>query len=723
MPSRVASALRTLPPAGRRLLQALLAAVAGLGLAGALSWGGLLDVFEARTYDWRARLLAGAGGGPANVRVIFLDQQSLDWGAAENGLGWPWPREVYGAVADFCRRAGAGCLAFDVLFTEPSRYGVADDEALGQASGAFGRVVLPVFLGRETGAAGVWPAYAPGAGLALGGLEGWEGRDGQRAPRMPRATFPVPELAAGAALLGNVHQNPEPDGVYRRIGLFTLFDGRPVPSLALAAYLAARPGAAASLVPGGMELDGRRIRLDESGQALIRYRTPAAAYRSYSAADIVRSELLLREGKAPLVRPEEFRGAFVFFGFSAPGLFDLRPAPVSGVYSGVEIHAQTLGNILAGDFLREAPLAASILLAALLALGAALCCSLGSGTLPALTAVAVFGPLPVALSCGAYAAGIVLPLMLLEASTGLALGAAILLGYATEGRQKRFIKSAFRQYLSPAVIEQLLRQPERMKLGGERRTLSIFFSDLQGFTGLSENMPPEELTQFLNEYLTAMTDVIMDEGGTVDKYEGDAIIAFWNAPLDQPDHADRALRAALRCQDRLDDLRPLFRRRTGADLFMRIGLNTGQAVVGNMGSHSRFDYTMIGDAVNLAARLEGVNKQFGTRVLVSQALLEATSGIFAAREVGRVVVLGRRDAVTVFEPMWPALREARAEDLGLFARGLGHFYAREADAALAVFGSLAGRDTVAAAYERRCRAMLDEPPGPGWSGAWSMTSK
>ena len=708
-------------PFSRRIGQGFLAALIGVALSGLLFWTGMLDGFEARTFDWRARVLAGSHPDAPPIRVIFLDQQSLDWGAAENGLSWPWPREVYGAVVDFCRRAGAGSLTFDVLFTEPSKYGVSDDLALARAGKEFGRLVLPVFLGRETGETRSWPEFSPVQDPTFSGALAWADRAGLSAPELPRASFPVAELSAQAALLGNVHQNPDPDGIYRRIGLFAFFDGRPVPSLALAAYLAAHPRASVAIERQGMRLDERLLWLDRFAQGMIRYHEPRGTYRAYSAATIIQSELLLREGKAPLVPLDEFRDAYVFFGFSAPGLFDLRPSPLSGVYSGVEIHAQALGNMLAGDFLREVPAFVSMLLAAFLALAAAMSCALGASTGVALVAVALFAPLPVALVCWAYVAGHVLPLMLLETATGLALGASVLLGYATEGRQKRFIKSAFRQYLSPVVIEQLLRQPERMKLGGERRTLSIFFSDLQGFTSLSEGLSPEELTQFLNEYLTAMSDIIMGEGGTVDKYEGDAIIAFWNAPLDQPDHADRALRAALRCQDRLAELRPVFRERIGTDLFMRIGLNTGPAVVGNMGSHSRFDYTMLGDAVNLAARLEGINKQFGTYTLVSGALLNATSGIFAARELGRVAVLGRREPVTVFEPMWQ--NERGAEDLDRFATALEHFYAGELDAALSGFEKLAGRDPAAASYVRQCRAFLENPPGPDWTGVWVMTSK
>ncbi|MBN2060002.1 MAG: adenylate/guanylate cyclase domain-containing protein, partial [Deltaproteobacteria bacterium] len=193
-----------------------------------------------------------------------------------------------------------------------------------------------------------------------------------------------------------------------------------------------------------------------------------------------------------------------------------------------------------------------------------------------------------------------------------------MINYTIKGRQKRYIKNVFKQYLSPAVIERLVENPDKLALGGEMRELSIFFSDIQGFTGISEQLSPPELTALLNDYLSAMTDIILAEGGTIDKYEGDAIIAFWNAPLDVPDHAKRAVRSALLCGRKLSELRPGFRKRIGTDIYARIGINTGQVVVGNMGSNQRFDYTFLGDAGNLASRLEGVNKQFSTYLMVSE---------------------------------------------------------------------------------------------------------
>ena len=252
--------------------------------------------------------------------------------------------------------------------------------------------------------------------------------------------------------------------------------------------------------------------------------------------------------------------------------------------------------------------------------------------------------------------------------------------------------------------------------------LSIFFSDLEGFTSISEGLDREALTTLLNDYLSAMTDIIQEEGGTVDKYEGDAIIAFWNAPLEQPDHARRCIRAALRCQVRLAEMRPMFRERLGKDLKMRIGINSGPAIVGNMGSHNRFDYTIIGDAVNLASRLEGINKQFGTYTIISQASMEQMDGAFPVRELSRVAVVGRKEPVVVYEPLPPEDVERRQSQLARFSEGLMRFYKGDFPGAETVFSGLADADPAARAYMTKCRELIDHPPEK-WQGVWVITTK
>lgn len=704
-----------------KLFRGVLIGCAAAAAALALWLPGWLDTWENGTWDWRVRLLARPGAATEKVRLILLDQQTLDWAKRENGLSWPWPREVYDAIIRYCRRSGARSLTFDVLYTEPSKYGVADDRAFGAAIGGAPPFVGALFLSRRQGETN-WPADLPGGRLSVTGLDAWMARTAGEKLTFTRATFPIPEVGRNAAMLGNVHLNPDPDGVYRRTTLFGVFDGYVVPSLALGTYLAGRPQVALSLRAKELIIDGTAVPLDRSGSAILNFRGPSGAHRAYSAAAVIQSELRLERGETPVVEEGAFTDSHVLFGFSAPGLYDLRPVPVSGVYPAVEIHATALDNILSGDFIRGVPATVTALVAVVLAVLAGILTSLSSGIAGGFLLYLVFLGAPVVLSCAAYRAGFWLPLVVLASATGLALAAVGVVRYSVEGRQRRFIKGAFEQYLNPAVIERLIAHPELLRLGGERRTLTIFFSDIAGFTSISERLDPEVLTALLNDYLSAMTDVIRDEGGTVDKFEGDGIVAFWNAPLDQEDHAARCVRAALRCQRRLAELSPGFRRRAGADLFMRIGISTGVAVVGNMGSEDRFDYTALGDAVNLAARLEGVNKLFGTGILISEGTRGALAGTFPLREVSRVAVVGRREPVRVYEPFLFEVYADRTEEFERFGEGRDAFYRGEFEAGGRIFSSLAGSDPVASAYVRECRRLIEDPPD-AWDGIWIMTGK
>ena len=707
----------------KRLAFGALTGVAGALLALILQHVGLLHPLETRTWDWRAGLLARPGKATEQICIVRLDQESIDWAKQECGITWPWPREMYSAVVDFCRRNGARALSFDVLFTEASSFGVQDDHVLGTALSGFGRVVGAVFLGHKSGQATRWPEEWPLPAFHIEGLDAWLRLADARKIVFPRATLPIPEVGGSAAVVGNVHLEPDSDGIYRRVAPFGIFDNKVFPSLGVGAYLAAHPGEALSIKPGRLTIGQLSVPIDDKGTAIVRFRGPSQTHRSFSDAAVIQSELRIRKGEdASFKNSDAFRDKYVFFGFTAPGLFDLRSAPVGGVYPGVEVTATVLDNLLSGDFLRDAAPWQTILVVTLLAFGSSILIFwVHRPEAIALVAAASFC-LPVVLCLWAYAEGLWLPFVAQETAAAGSLSLAIMISYATEGRQKRFIKNAFQQYLSPAVIDQLIHHPERLKLGGESRVLSIFFSDLQGFTTLSENLSPEKLTSLLNQYLSAMTDIIQEEGGTIDKYEGDAIIAFWNAPLEVPDHASRAVRAALRCQVRLAELRPHFRKQTEMELLMRIGLNTGAAVVGNMGSRTRFDYTMLGDAVNLASRLEGVNKRFGTHTLVSQSTAELLGEEFGLRRLARVMVVGRKEPVTIYEPL--DLREyvSRQEALKMFAQGLVLYEQAAFLPAREIFLKLRDHDPVAAVYAEECQRLIDAPP-QSWEGVWVMNTK
>lgn len=708
---------------GKKSVQGLIVGITAATLA-LLLWGlGLLDTWEAKTWDWRASIMAKPGEATDDIRLIMLDQNSLDWAEREMGLTWPWPREIYGAIVNYCRRSGAKALAMDVLFTESSSYGVGDDATFGNAALEFGRLAVAVFLSKQSGSLTSWPSNIPLPEFKINGLKNWLNHTNSNDIIFARATMAIDELALNAAALSNVQLNPDPDGVYRRTKLFSIFDDQVLPSLGLGAYLAAYPGVQIQIEPGKLTIGGRAVYIDRQGDAILRYRGPSHTHKAYSAAAAIQSEIRSMSGEDPTIRDKQaFKDKYVFFGFSAPGLYDLRSAPVGGIYTGVEIQATMLDNFLSGDFIRQVPWYVTAVLVMVLALACAVSVCFFRGAVGSAAVSAVFVVAPAVFALGSYTKGFWLPMVVLEAAVSLSIVTALVVNYATEGRQKRFIKSAFKQYLSPSVIEQLIQHPERLKLGGERKILSIFFSDLEGFTSISEGLAPEELTALLNDYLSAMTNIVQEEGGTVDKYEGDAIIAFWNAPLDVPEHATRAVRAALRCQAHLSELRMGFKERIGKDMFMRIGINTGPAVVGNLGSHTRFDYTMLGDTVNLAARLEGVNKQFGTYTMISQSTRDLLQDAFAVRELARVAVVGRKEPVTVYEPMFAAEDEARKDLLKTFAKGLELFYKGDFPAAMEIFSAIRKLDPAAAAYADKCQMMMENQP-QNWQGVWVMTSK
>ncbi len=708
---------------GKKLIQGLIVGVGGAILA-LLLWGsGSLDTWEAKTWDWRVTAMAKPGPATDQIRIVLLDQNSLDWAKAESGLTWPWPREIYGAIVNYCQRSGAKALAFDVLFTEPSSYGVEDDVAFGRAVSEFRHLAGAVFLGKNSGSETTWPSEIPAPDVNIAGLKKWLGKTTLPDIVFPRATVPIAELAQNAGILSNVHLDPDPDGIYRRVKLFGIFDGHVMPSLGLGNFLAAHPKTPIRIEPKKLSIGEHVVPIDRQGDVILRYRGPSGTHKAYSAAAVLQSEIRILSGEKPTIQDEHvFQDKYVFFGFSAPGLFDLRSAPVDGVYPGVEIQATMLDNFLSNDFMRPAPNGLVIFLVFLLTLTCAGLVSLFSSVTGSIAVSGMFIITPMLIALGAYAEGFWLPLVVVETGVVFSIAIAIVVNYATEGKQKRFIKSAFKQYLSPAVIEQLIQHPERLKLGGERRVLSIFFSDLEGFTSISEGLAPEDLTTLLNDYLSAMTDIIQEEGGTVDKYEGDAIIAFWNAPLEVPEHATGAVRTALRCQAVLADMRPGFRERVGKDIKMRIGINTGPAVVGNLGSYNRFDYTMLGDAVNLAARLEGVNKQFGTYTMISQSTRDMIGDNLAVRELARVAVVGRKEPVTIYEPMFHEEYEKRRNELNTFAGGLNLFYDGNFSEALERFSLIQDVDPAAAAYVDKCLVLMKSPP-QNWKGVWVMTSK
>ncbi len=692
---------------GGRLRRGLVIGLLAAALGFAVYESKLARPWEWKSWDLRLNLLAQPSRASRDIVILLVDQQSLDAYETQQGLSWPWPRQLYSAVLDYLRAGGARAVFFDFLFSESSRSGVEDDEAFARAMERSGNVFLPLSLSQSEDSL----AEVPGDRLerfsipAPGGLNALF-------PAARSATLPVDVLLQAAGGAGNVLFPADGDGIFRRLPMAVFYQGSLIPSAPL---VLAEPSRSGDILDG--------IPLDGEGRAIIRYHGGAGTYTSYSIAAIINSWAQMEEGQAPQVPPAEFAGKTVLVGGSAPGILDLRPTPLDAVYPGVEIQATVLDNILAGDFIRAQPRVSVIgflvLFSLLTAAGASALRKVGHQVL----FFVLCAGLPVAGAGIGFHGGRWIELVAPEIAVVSAFVAAALLNYGVEGKQRRFIKGVFRHYLSPDVIERIIENPKLLSLGGEKREITSFFSDLAGFTSISERLSPEELVSLLNAFLSEMTDIILANGGTLDKYEGDAIIAFWNAPLDQQDHALRACRAAVECQERLAELGPRWAGKAGRPLTMRVGLNSGPAVVGNMGSARRFDYTAMGDTVNLASRLEGACKLYGVQVLAGEETYAKVSDEMAARLVDRVRVVGKKLPVSIYEIVGrrEALGSAVTEKIAVFERARQAFLRREWDAAATLFSSLEG-DGAAAVYIERCRLFRESPPGD-WDGVFDLKQK
>jgi adenylate cyclase len=615
-----------------------------LAMAAALDFSGFLGPYDLKTMDLMFRRVPLPPASP-DIALIAIDQADIDF-FQEQGVGWPWPRELYGPIIDFCRRGRAKAVVFDMLYTENSIYGKEDDQKLAQAARESGQVFFPFFLSQNIKEShGGENEILAKSSLSITGPAPFF------AQKFQSILAPIPPLVAAARGLGNVECAPDADGVFRRLPLVVPFQNRWLPMLTFAAFQLARPAEPWKFQDGALVQGDLRIPLDQEGRLLLKFRGPSRTHRRYSAANVIQSEVCLQHGQPPIYPPENLNGKWVLIGATAPGLLDLKPSPLAPVYPGVELHATLLDNLLQGDFFQVVPAWLQWLWTIALTIGIVVLVLLANRLWLVLSGLGLFVLLHLGTATALFSKGWLLAGVGPLTSVGLAFVLTAAFSYATEGRQKLAIRTMFSRYMSEDVINHLLAHPEEVRLGGERRRLTLFFSDLAGFTTLSESLEPEVVVQLLNEYLSAMTEIILAEQGTVDKYEGDAIMAFWGAPLALADHALRACRTALRQQAALTDLNARFQVKGWPPLHCRIGLHTGEAVVGNLGSDKRFDYTVIGDTVNLASRLEGLNKFYGTAIMASETTVQECQGALEFLELDWVAVKGRETPVRVFQAL------------------------------------------------------------------------
>jgi adenylate cyclase len=505
------------------------------------------------------------------------------------------------------------------------------------------------------------------------------------------------------------------------------YKGELYPSLSLKAaevYLGDESGSQISFKENRLEgvfIGEGFVPLDAFGLMRVRYLGPDETFPIISAADVL---------KKPLDDPAMIRALkdkIIFIGATAAALYDLRSTPL-GFTAGVEIHANAAAGVL--NRLTISKMGWQNMF------DSALVIMIGLFLLIILQRVGV-------------TFGVILSLTMLVGLIGFNFwmlrdqlvwlnsvtpAATIILGfisittwqYVAEQESKKFITSAFGHYLSPKVINLIVDNPKLLKLGGDKRVMTAFFSDVAGFTNISEKLQPNQLVALLNEYLSEMSDIIHEQDGTVDKYEGDAIIAFWGAPIHVENHAELCVLSAMRQQRRLAELRAEWRKQGRDELQVRMGINTGPMVVGNMGSRERMDYTIMGDSVNLAARLEGANKYYGSELMVSQFTYELIKDRFLCRQLDLVRVQGKEDAIALYEVMEEAsmITEGQRRFVQRFNQALATFRMMDFHMATSLFEScdrlLSGGDTACKLYIKRCAELIEAPPPEDWDRVYDI---
>ena len=624
-----------------------------------------LQSLELKTVDARFRVLHDPARADTNVVIVDVDNLSLDLLRPTLGR-FPWPRDAWAALVQYLSAGGARAIGFDFTFPDPDLANLAADSAFADAARAAGNVVQTLTFVRvlDTAAVRAQAGFREDtAALARIAAHGFDGAALPGDSDYQIVIHPYRSLLESSRALGAINYTPDPvDGTARRSPLLYRFRGRTYPTFGLAVAMAADTarfaGGPLQLSPAALRFARLTIPLDH-GTFFLNWRGPyrdpsrrehPETYRVFPIAQILHSYQQVSAGEAPEVALETFRGKVVFVGSSGAGLFEARANPFGPNDPGVLIHATLADNLLTGDFLGRAPAFVNVAAIVLAALLAGLAVSLITAAWWSAAAGLGLAALYVGLSFTLFRSGVWLDAAAPTLGILLTFTGGMAVNYMTEGRKKRQIREMFSKYVAPEYVAQLAEDPSKLDLSGRRAELTILFSDIRGFTSISEKMQPHEVIEFLNEYLSEMAAIVKDSGGTLDKFIGDAVMAFWGEPVRHPDHAVRAADCALAMRDATAALARRWVAEGKPDIRIGIGINTAEVVVGNIGSlEHKLDYTVIGDGVNLASRLESQNKEFGTTIIISEFALAKLDDRYDVRQLGDVKVKGKERPVAIYE--------------------------------------------------------------------------
>ncbi|HET7840821.1 MAG TPA: adenylate/guanylate cyclase domain-containing protein [Terriglobia bacterium] len=624
----------------------------GLGLASALAVLGAarlgwFKTLENKSLDWRFRTFTSLKPSP-DVVIIAVDDQSFDSpGFLENFGRFPPRRLLYAGLVHYLHEWGAKAIAFDIFFQGKDPH-EGDDELLAQALRERPDVVLGFTLNDAN-----WDS--PALKTLQARLDRFAAIVDQHAQihlkSYSGADLPEDSLTTDVPSLGCATVYSDADGPVRRVTPLLRFGDRLYPSLSLAVASLVSKNKTIGLEPGPrMAVAGHQAPLDDHGEMLIRwYGPPYVTFKHYSAMKVVNAELEYDDGKKPALA-DAFKDKIVLIAVTAVGGGDVRPNAFSENYPGVEIHATLISNFLNGNFMRAAkPRVAAASAFFLAFLVAALVYSFDSALVYSLLSFVAGGAYFGAVCWFFRAESLSVPLVVPLAGGGTAFLAATLTRYATEGREKLQYRKTLMKYISPTLVETIMSDLDWASLRAEKKTLTVLFSDIRGFTTFSEQNPAETVVATLNEHLNMMVSVIFKYQGTLDKFVGDCVMAFWGAPLNQPNHAELAARAGLEMIAGLEKLNEKWQSEGRPTLHVGVGINTGEMLFGNIGSEQRMDFTVIGDSVNLGSRLESATKELHVSIVISEATYSEIQPLAQVRPLGEIHVKGKEKGIVVYE--------------------------------------------------------------------------
>lgn len=684
-----------------------------------------LERIEQKVFDFKA----GYGSRPekvdSNIVIVSVDQTSLDYFEA-NGQSWPWPREFYALVVDYLTSAGARAILFDIDFSSSEierleSEAVHSEQRFAETINKAGNVILITILSQS-------------ADINQRENELLEKHlihvyDGISYPNYNTSLSPLIPFQESCFGIGAANTDPDVDGIIRRVPMLFSYKEKFVtqPAVSIIKYIN-------QFDDDELKEFVKKIPLVDGERYLINWYGPGGdniTFRYNSIQPLIISGYKINSGQKPGIPLNKFKDKIVIIGGSAFGLLDYKPVPVGygNVYPGMEIHATILNNLLHNDFIRTSPVWIVLILILFFSFITPILFFRIRKVLWKISIIILLLILFPVINFYLYeAARICLDLIAPGLSILISFLAVTFISYMTEGKQKREIKKIFGRYISPEVVEDLISDPSKIELGGKEVEATVFFSDIKDFTTLSESLAPKELVNCLNEYFSHVTEFILSEKAMLDKYIGDSVMAVFGVPVYREDHAAAACSTALKIQSSLHNIYSESKLSGKMNLITRIGIHTGNMIVGNIGTEARKDFTVIGDTVNIASRLEGLNKLFGTKIILSESTYSLIQNAFEVRELDYVAVKGKNKPIRIYELICEAgkLSDGQKNKLNKFRDGLEMYRNKEWDKAIELFNislKIDGHDSPSRVYIERCKDLKKIGVDTHWDGVYHSLVK